>query len=272
MEFESWHIWIIAMIIFILLEIFVPSFVMASIGIGCLFAFFGAALQLPLALQMVLFILGIFAGFLGIKPIMIKYAYRRKSFKTNAKGLVGRIGKVIETIDAGLGTGCVAIDGDQWKAVSMQGELISPQAKVRVVNVDSIVLTVEELKQENHVEKEIKPSNETDRLKIRVGAKTYFIGFEEVKGIYSNNKITYIVSSAEKKYIHDQSLELLNMVLPDEVFFRANRQFILNRNTISEVRAGKNGKIIVTLQQDCGLPKCISVSRLKAHAFRHWLK
>ena len=83
MEFEIWHYWILAAIFFFLLEIFVPSFLMASIGCGCILAFLGALLNAPLTFQLSLFILGTIAGFVGVKPIMIKYAYRKKALKTN---------------------------------------------------------------------------------------------------------------------------------------------------------------------------------------------
>ena len=75
-----------------------------------------------------------------VKPVMMKYAYRKKVLKTNAGGLVGRIGKVIEEINEGKNTGCVAIDGDQWKSIPLNNEVIPEGEKVRVVQIDSIVL------------------------------------------------------------------------------------------------------------------------------------
>ena len=203
---------------------------------------------------------------------MEKYAYRKKSIHTNASGLIGRIGKVIETIDEKAGSGCVAIDGDMWKAIHSDGNIIQTHVKVKVLKVDSIVLTVEELKTEHHHEVEKIPENKSEKLKIKVGNRTYFIGFDEIRGVYSNNKITYLIASDDKKYIHDYSLEILSRLLPSEMFFRANRQFIVNRDTISATNPANNGKILVTLQPESGLPKHISVSRLKAHAFRQWLK
>lgn len=166
MVFENWYIWILATMVFIVLEIFIPSFVMASIGLGCFFAFIGAAVDLPFPFQMVLFILGTSTGFLGIKPVMKKYACSRKSIKTNASGLIGRIGKVIETINEEVGSGCVAIDGDMWKAIHVGGNQVSSQVKVRVLKVNSIVLTVEELETEHHDEVEIIPKNQTEKLKL----------------------------------------------------------------------------------------------------------
>jgi membrane protein implicated in regulation of membrane protease activity len=275
MEFDVWHLWILAAILFFILEIFMPSFLMASIGIGCILAFFGAVFHAPVAMQIILFIIGTLAGIIGVKPVMMKYAYRKKVLKTNAGGLVGRIGKVIEEINEGKNTGCVAIDGDQWKSIPLNNEVIPEGEKVRVVQIDSIVLTVEPL-EKNHPQKnhdvEIPVKKESERLALKVGNKTFYIGFNEIAFLYSSNKISYVVTTSSKQYIHDKSLEGLNDFLPAEMFYRANRQFIVTRNVISEIKSLENGKLKVSLNVSNGFPNRISVSRLKAAAFREWLK
>lgn len=275
MTFEIWHYWIIAAIVFFLLEIFIPSFLMASIGTGCILAFSGAVLNAPLPLQIILFIIGTVAGFVGIKPMMKKYAYNKKAVKTNAGGLVGRIGKVIEEINENASTGSVAIDGDIWKSIPANGEIIRPGEKVRVTGIDSIVLTVEPL-EENHPlkpsEVEIPEKNKNERLALKVGNRTFFIGMNEIGFLYSSNKITYLVTNEGKQYVHDLSLDALNRLLPSETFYRVNRQFIVTRSVVREVKPAKNGKLNVLLSVSNGFPGSISVSRLKAAAFRDWLK
>ncbi len=274
MEFETWHLWILAAILFFILEIFIPSFLMASIGIGCIFAFLGAVFHAPVAVQIILFIIGTITGFVGVKPLMMNYAYQKKALKTNAGGLVERIGKVIEEINEKSNTGCVAIDGDQWKSVSASGEIIPVGEKVRVLSIDSIVLTVEVL-EKNHPQKdpevEIPLKKESDRLALKVGNKTFYIGLPEIGFLYSENKITFVVTTEGKQYIHDKSLDGLNDFLPAELFYRANRQFIVTRNVISEIKSDNNGKLNVVLNVSNGFPNRISVSRLKAAAFREWL-
>ena len=275
MEFESWHYWIVAAIIFFLLEIIIPSFLMASIGIGCILAFFGAVFHVPLSIQLILFIIGTLAGIMSIKPLMKKYAYTKMAVKTNASGLIGRIGKVKEEINEAENTGCIAIDGDLWKSVPINNEIIAVGEKVRVVSLDSIILTVEPL-EENHPIKdpdaEIPVKNKNERITIKVGNRTFFIGFNEIAFLYSTNKITNVVTNDNKQYIHDLSLDNLSNFFPDETFYRANRQFIVSRNVISEIKPLQNGKLDVLLNVRNGFPNHITVSRLKAAAFREWLK
>ena len=274
MEFEIWHYWILAAILFFVLEIFIPSFLMASIGIGCIAAFVGAAINAPLPVQLVLFIIGTTAGFVSVKPFMKKYAYSKKVLNTNASGLIGRIGKVKEEINEEAGTGAVAIDGDLWTSVPFKNEIIKAGEKVRVVNLNSIILTVERLEEshpQNAPEIDLPEKKEQERLTIKVGNRTFFIGYEEIAFLYSSEKITHIVSFEGKQYIHDLSLESLNAILPDKLFFRANRQFIVTRNVVSEIKSSSNGKLKVLLTVSNGFPNRISVSRLKAAAFRKWL-
>jgi membrane protein implicated in regulation of membrane protease activity len=65
-----------------------------------------------------------------------------ENMKTNADSLVGKVGKVIEAIDDSKGTGYVAVDGDQWKAVSIDGTCIEIGTKVEITARESIVVTV----------------------------------------------------------------------------------------------------------------------------------
>ena len=61
---------------------------------------------------------------------------------SNADALMGRQGRVVETVKAG-GYGRVQIDGDIWKAVTL-GEQDIPEGKnVIVVDRASTIITVE---------------------------------------------------------------------------------------------------------------------------------
>jgi len=227
----------------------------------------------PVALQISFFIIGTLTGFLGVKPFMVKYAYRKKSVRTNASGLIGRIGKVVEEINPETRTGCVAIDGDLWTARSETGNTILLSEKVKVIRLDSIIVTVQPAG-ENHIHAEI-PKNigevNSDKFLIRIGNRTIYIKYEDVLYLYSKNKITHILTKEGKRFVHDESLDRLNTWLPSEMFFRANRQFILKKDIISEYKSANNGKIEVFLKTQDSSTKSISVSRLKAHAFRQWI-
>ena len=65
--------------------------------------------------------------------------------KTNVDALVGRKGIVSERIDASQHLGRVAIDGDDWRAVSNDGSVIEKGTSVEILKNDSIILTVRRL-------------------------------------------------------------------------------------------------------------------------------
>jgi len=146
MEFEIVHIWLIATVVFFILEIFVPSFVMASIAIGCLLGAFGAWVNGGIPLQLFLFSIGGIVSFFTIRPLMLKYAYKNTSnIKTNVEAIVGRIATVSETIDSSASTGRVILDGDDWKAKSLDNIVIEKEKSVEIIKVESIILYVKPL-------------------------------------------------------------------------------------------------------------------------------
>jgi membrane protein implicated in regulation of membrane protease activity len=63
---------------------------------------------------------------------------------SNADALIGRKGRVVEAIEAG-GFGRVQIDGDVWKAVTKDDEAVPAGTNVRVVDRESIIITVERM-------------------------------------------------------------------------------------------------------------------------------
>ena len=54
----------------------------------------------------------------------------------------GREAVVSERISAADNTGRVAIDGDDWKAVSSDGSVIEKGIRVIILDVDSVILKV----------------------------------------------------------------------------------------------------------------------------------
>ena len=79
-----------------------------------------------------------------VRPIALKYLHKHDERLSNAEALIGREGRVTQTIEAG-DYGRVAVDGDDWKARSATGERIAKETRVRIVKLDSIIVTVEPL-------------------------------------------------------------------------------------------------------------------------------
>ncbi len=81
---------------------------------------------------------------------MRKYAFRNgDKVKTNTDALEGKRGRVTEAIDFSKNTGRVFVYGDDWRAMSENGEVIKENEMVEVVKIDSTILIVKHIKKED---------------------------------------------------------------------------------------------------------------------------
>jgi membrane protein implicated in regulation of membrane protease activity len=142
---EVWHILIIIGIIAFIGEIFTAGFISGSIGIGFLFAAIGNYFDLDTKWQILVFALGVALAFFLIRPIIIKFGFRNQNQKTNQDALIDKKGIVTQEINASKNTGRVTIDGDDWKAIARNDEIFQIGTTIKVVAIDSIILTVKPL-------------------------------------------------------------------------------------------------------------------------------
>lgn len=142
-----WQIWTIAVIALIILEIFLPSFFAACLAFGALCAAVVAGVGLGLSWQFLFFAIGSILAFVFVRPLMMKYFFKKgkHEVKTGVEALVGRIGRVSEAIDPELNRGRVAIDGDDWRAFSIENTPIALGQSVKIVKVDSATIYVKKM-------------------------------------------------------------------------------------------------------------------------------
>lgn len=141
---ETWQILVAAGIVAFIVEIFTAGFIAGSAGIGFFFAAIGSYLGLSTPWQILFFAAGMALTYFLIRPLINKFGYK-EPVKTNRDALIGKTGKVTETIDPETHTGRVAIDGDDWKAMTAGNESIAKGATVEVIEIDSIILIVKPL-------------------------------------------------------------------------------------------------------------------------------
>lgn len=143
---QIWQIWVIVAIACIILEIFTSGFAVACFSIGAVFAALAAACGLGLIWQVIIFSVFSFLAFMFVRPFILKTFFKPAEEKqTNAQALIGRKGRVSQTIDPAQAKGRVSIDGDDWKAVSEDGQAIPKGSFVEVVSIESIILTVKKI-------------------------------------------------------------------------------------------------------------------------------
>ncbi len=137
---DIWQIWAIVAILFIVGEIFTAGFALVCFAVGCVGGAIAAAAGATLDWQLGIFAIATFVAFLSVRPLLRKLS-AKDNVATNADALLGRTVKVTECIEVG-GTGRVAVDGDQWQAVSNEPTDINVGERVEIVARDSIILTV----------------------------------------------------------------------------------------------------------------------------------
>ena len=117
---------------------------MACFSIGAIAAAIIAALGGNLTWQLVLFSVFSFLAFITVRPFVIKHFYNTDEAqrRSNADALIGREARVTEEINTAAGKGRVAVDGDDWKAVTTTNDIIPVGETVTIVSRDSIILTV----------------------------------------------------------------------------------------------------------------------------------
>ena len=140
---ELYQIWLIAAIVLVIIELLTAGFGVICFAIGALFSALVAYFTPNILWQLLTFAVVSLLAFFFLRPVFIKFLDKKtKDVKTNADALIGRVGIVSEIIDTDKNTGRVAIDGDDWKAVSADGSVINKGEKVKIVSRDSIILTV----------------------------------------------------------------------------------------------------------------------------------
>lgn len=143
---EVWHIWVIVALVFVIVEIFTTGFAVMCISFGCLFGAAASALDWDIKWQLLVFAVGTVLAFMTVRPLVYKLFYKKgEEVKTNVEALVGRRAIVTERIEGELHAGRVKVDGDDWKAVSLDAEPIEVGEAVEVTAINSVILTVKKL-------------------------------------------------------------------------------------------------------------------------------
>ncbi len=143
---EPWHYWVIIALVFVIVEMFTTGFAVMCISFGCLFGAVASALDWELKWQLLAFAVGTALAFLTVRPLVYKFFYKKgQEVKTNVDALIGRRAIVTERIEGELHAGRVKVDGDDWKAVSLDTEPIEAGATVEVTAINSVILTVKKL-------------------------------------------------------------------------------------------------------------------------------
>jgi two-component system, LytTR family, response regulator LytT len=107
------------------------------------------------------------------------------------------------------------------------------------------------------------------RYLAKSGTRLISVLTEDIAFFYTKERLQYIKTFKGEDYIIDKRLDDIETETDPKTFFRVNRQFILNYNSIHKVHTWFSGKLKVAVQPDAY--EEIIISRLKAADFKKWL-
>ena len=143
---NMWQVWAVVAVICLILELMAGDFFIICFSIGAVGGLLTALLSDSLYLQLFAFAVFTVLALVYVRPFAKRYLHKGEDSRvSNADALMGRQGRVVETVKAG-GFGRVQIDGDIWKAVT-RGEADIPEGSpVVVTDRASTIITVEIVK------------------------------------------------------------------------------------------------------------------------------
>lgn len=137
-------VWLVILVLLVVIELLTMGLTTVWFAGGALAATLASLLGLPLAIQIILFL--VVSGLLLFftRPIAVKY-FNKDRVRTNAESLVGRQAIVISEIDNLQGIGQVNVGGMEWSARTRDENVTLPVGAVVVVlAIDGVKLIVEE--------------------------------------------------------------------------------------------------------------------------------
>lgn len=141
-------VWLGIMILMLVIEVATLGLTTIWFAGGALVATLLALLDVPILVQIIVFLIvsGILVYF--TRPIAVKKFNKTRTL-TNVESVAGKQAVVSETIDNVNGTGKIMLDGMEWTARTKEdGTVISEGKLISVISVEGVKAIVEEAKED----------------------------------------------------------------------------------------------------------------------------
>jgi len=108
-----------------------------------------------------------------------------------------------------------------------------------------------------------------NKLLIPVNDKLLPIATNDISCFYTSDKTTRIILKDGKSYPYSKTLEQIFSSLNPVDFYRANKQFIISRESVKSITIWFDSRLLITL--DIEVPERIYISKNKASEFKTWI-
>ena len=140
-----WQIWLIIAILFFILEMMGPGFLLFWVGVGALIAMVVSFFIDNIAIQIGVFTISSIALLFCTRPFANKFA-KTDNTVTNAKSVIGKKGIVTKQINSLKGTGQIKVGGESWTAKSSNEDIIEEGVQVTILDINGVKAIVEKTK------------------------------------------------------------------------------------------------------------------------------
>jgi len=134
-------IWLGAAVLLLLAEAATVGLAAIWFALGALVAIIPAALDAPLWVQILVFLVVSAAALVFTRPF-VRRVLKVKGESTNADAVIGKIGVVLEAVDNLAATGRVRANGLEWTARSEDDTVIPAESRVEVLRIEGVKLIV----------------------------------------------------------------------------------------------------------------------------------
>lgn len=113
------------------------------------------------------------------------------------------------------------------------------------------------------------PQRIKNRFLVQKGDSYSYIESNDVAFFYSEDKVVFIHTFSNKRYVIDYTLDRLEKYLDVVNFFRVSRNCIANIKAISKISKYFNSRLKLTFNPEC--PHEVLVSRVRISEFLRWI-
>lgn len=115
----------------------------------------------------------------------------------------------------------------------------------------------------------LNPRQYRERFLVKQGQKMVSIPIEEIAFFSAKNTLNFIHTKSKQKFVIDYTLDEIEEMVEPNNFFRANRQYILLNDIITEIHPWFHGKLKIEISLP--VEDEIIISREKASSFKEWM-
>ena len=108
-----------------------------------------------------------------------------------------------------------------------------------------------------------------NRFLIQKGDAYHYVETSDIAFFYSEEKVVFLHTFSDKRYIVDYTLEQIEQLLDERTFFRVSRNCIANINSIRKISKYFNSRLKLSFQPEC--PHEVLISRVRVPDFLKWV-